>query len=104
MIWKPAPTTNLCCIAAQKIINEVLDKFGFKSVHTLCCGGIEVGSTMVNDNRIPLISFTGSTTVGQKIAVDVAKRFGRKILELGGNNAAIIMEDADLDLALKACL
>lgn len=59
---------------------------------------------MVNDRRMPLISFTGSTAVGQKIAVDVAKRFGRTILELGGNNAAIIMDDADLDLALPACV
>lgn len=59
---------------------------------------------MVSDKRIPLISFTGSTAVGQRIAVDVAKRFGRTILELGGNNAAVIMEDADLDLALKACV
>jgi aldehyde dehydrogenase family 7 member A1 len=104
MIWKPSPTTNLCAVATQKIINEVLDKFGFKSVHTLCCGGVDVGTAMVNDKRIPLISFTGSTAVGQKIAVDVAKRFGRTILELGGNNAAVIMEDADLDLALKACV
>lgn len=104
MIWKPAPTTCLCAIAVQKIINQVFDKFGFKSVHTLCSGGADVGSLLVNDKRLPLISFTGSTAVGQRIAVDVAKRFGRTILELGGNNAAIIMEDADLDLALKACV
>jgi aldehyde dehydrogenase family 7 protein A1 len=102
MVWKPAPTTNLCAIAVQKIINEVFDKFGFKSIHTLCCGGVDVGTAMVNDRRVPLLSFTGSTAVGQRIAVDVAKRFGRTILELGGNNAAIIMDDADLDLALKA--
>jgi aldehyde dehydrogenase family 7 member A1 len=104
MVWKPAPTTNLCAIAVQKIINEVFDKFGFKSIHTLCAGGVDVGSTMVNDKRLPLISFTGSTAVGRNIGVDVAKRFGRSILELGGNNAAIIMDDADLDLALKACV
>ena len=104
MVWKPAPTTNLCAIAVQKIINEVFDKFGFKSIHTLCAGGIDVGSTMVNDKRLPLISFTGSTAVGRSIGVNVAERFGRSILELGGNNAAIIMDDADLDLALKACV
>jgi aldehyde dehydrogenase family 7 protein A1 len=85
-------------------VNEVFDKFGFKSIHTLCCGGADVGGLMVNDRRMPLISFTGSTAVGQRIAIDVAKRFGRTILELGGNNAAIIMDDADLDLALKACV
>lgn len=104
MVLKPAPSTNLCAIAVQIIVNEVFDKFGFKSIHTLCCGGADVGGLMVNDRRMPLISFTGSTAVGQSIAVDVAKRFGRTILELGGNNAAIIMEDADLDLALKACV
>jgi aldehyde dehydrogenase family 7 protein A1 len=59
---------------------------------------------MVSDKRLPLISFTGSTAVGRQIGVEVAKRFGRSILELGGNNAAIIMDDADLDLALKACV
>lgn len=59
---------------------------------------------MVHDKRVQLVSFTGSTSVGEKIAVDVHKRFGRTILELGGNNAAVIMNDADLDLALKACV
>ena len=72
MLWKPSPTTNLSAIAAQMIINEVLHKFGFKSVHTLCCGGVDVGTLMVNDKRLPLISFTGSTAVGKKIAIDVA--------------------------------
>ncbi len=64
MIWKPAPTTNLCAIATQKIINEVLFKFGFKSIQTLCTGGVDIGSSLVNDKRLPLISFTGSTAVG----------------------------------------
>ena len=58
----------------------------------------------MRDKRLPLISFTGSTQVGERIAVDVSKRFGRTILELGGNNAAVIMDDADIDLALKACV
>jgi aldehyde dehydrogenase family 7 protein A1 len=71
----------------------------------LCAGGgSSVGNLLVQDKRIPLLSFTGSTQVGEKISMDVHKRFGRTILELGGNNAAIIMDDADLDLALKACV
>ena len=64
MLWKPAPTTCLCAIAVQRIINEVFAKFGFKSVHTLCSGGADVGALLVNDRRLPLISFTGSTAVG----------------------------------------
>lgn len=64
MIWKPSPSTCLCAIATQKIINDVIMKFGFKSVQTLACGGAEVGGCLVNDTRLPLISFTGSTAVG----------------------------------------
>ena len=105
MIWKPALTTLLCTIATQKIIAEVLKKFGFHSLQTVCSGdGPNIGALLVKDKRLPLISFTGSTQVGQHISVEVHKRFGRTILELGGNNAAVIMEDADLDLALKACV
>lgn len=85
-------------------MNDVFAKFGFKSIQTLACGGADIGGLLVNDRRVPLISFTGSTAVGRKIAEDVSKRFGKTILELGGNNAAIIMEDADLELALKACV
>jgi acyl-CoA reductase-like NAD-dependent aldehyde dehydrogenase len=59
---------------------------------------------LVQDKRLALISFTGSTAVGQRISVDVHKRFGRTILELGGNNAAVIMDDADVELALKGCV
>lgn len=104
MIWKPAPTTCLCAIAVQRIINDVLVTFGFKSIQTLCSGGADVGSLLVSDKRVPLISFTGSTAVGRLVSEIVSKRFGRTILELGGNNAAVIMDDADLDLALKACV
>jgi len=104
MLWKPSPTTNLCAIAVQRIVNEVFAKFGFKSIHTLCAGGADVGSALVADKRVPLISFTGSTAVGRLVSETVSKRFGRAILELGGNNAAVIMDDADLDLALKACV
>nr|AED87001.1 turgor pressure sensor [Stylonychia lemnae] len=105
MIWKPALTTCLCSIATQNIINEVLQQHGFNSIQTLCAGdGPNVGALLVNDPRLHLISFTGSTQVGRHVSAEVAKRFGRTILELGGNNAAVIMPDADLELALKACV
>lgn len=105
MVWKPALTTCLCAIATQNIVNEVLAKFGFNSVSTLCAGdGPSVGALLVNDARLKLISFTGSTAVGRQVSQQVANRFGRTILELGGNNAAVIMPDADLELALKACV
>nr|AED87000.1 turgor pressure sensor [Sterkiella histriomuscorum] len=105
MIWKPALTTCLCAIATQIIVGEVLQKFGFNSIQTLCAGdGPNVGALLVKDPRLQLISFTGSTQVGRHVSSEVAKRFGRTILELGGNNAAVIMPDADLELALKACV
>lgn len=63
-----------------------------------------MGALLVKDPRLQLISFTGSTQVGRHVSAEVAKRFGRTILELGGNNAAVIMPDADLELALKACV
>lgn len=102
MVWKPALTTSLCAIATQHIVNEVFNKFGFKSIHTLCAGGPDVGAYLTKDPKLQLVSFTGSTAVGRLISQEVSKRFGRTILELGGNNAAVIMDDADLDLALKA--
>jgi len=105
MIWKGAETTSLISIATTKIVAEVLEKNGFKSVLTLCQGlGPTIGSKIVNDPRVALVSFTGSTAVGRMIGTQVQKRFGKTILELGGNNAAIIMDDADQELALKACV
>jgi aldehyde dehydrogenase family 7 member A1 len=101
-IWKPALTVNLVSIATQKIVAAVLEKNGFKSVHTLVCGdGVDIGNEMVNDKRIPLISFTGSTAVGRHISEKVHSRFGRTILELGGNNATIVLPDADLELVFQ---
>jgi aldehyde dehydrogenase family 7 protein A1 len=103
MIWKPALTTCLVAIATTKIVAEVLEKSGFKSVHCLCSGdGPTVGNQIVQDKRINLVSFTGSTNVGRHVSEQVHKRFGRTVLELGGNNASIVMDDADISLALKA--
>jgi aldehyde dehydrogenase family 7 member A1 len=70
-------------------------------VATLCLGGSDIGEKMIQDRRIPVISFTGSTHVGRHVSMTVASRFGQSILELGGNNAISIMDDADLDVALR---
>jgi aldehyde dehydrogenase (NAD+) len=78
---------------------------GVTGVFTLAAGhGRSVGEAMLNDRRLPLISFTGSTAVGRRVAEVVAGRFGRSILELGGNNAILVAEDANLELALRAIL
>jgi aldehyde dehydrogenase family 7 protein A1 len=105
MIWKGSESTNLCSIATTKIVADVLNRNGFKNVFTLCQGdGPTIGSKMVDDHRVNLISFTGSTAVGRQINKKVSERFGKTVMELGGNNAAIIMDDADTELALKACV
>lgn len=102
LIWKGHETTSLVSIATNRIVVDVLKKNGFNSVATLCQGtGATVGEKMINDKRVPLVSFTGSTQVGRRVASVVAGRFGKSILELGGNNASIVMPDADLDLAFK---
>lgn len=104
MLWKGASSTSLCTIATQRIVGEVLARHGFGSVQTCCQGGgATIGEKFISDARLQLISFTGSTSIGQRISTEVHKRFGRTILELGGNNAVIVMNDADLDLALKGC-
>ena len=105
VLWKPAAPTPLCAVAVQHIANRVMADHGVRGVFTLAIGaGRTVGERMLNDRRLPLISFTGSTQVGEHVAATVAKRFGRTILELGGNNAIIVTEDADLDLATRAIL
>src|SRR5215207_5084769 len=105
VVWKPAAPTPLCGVAVQHIANRVMADHGVRGVFTLAIGaGRIVGERMLNDRRLPLISFTGSTQVGEHVAATVAKRFGRTILELGGNNAIIVTEDANLDLATRAIL
>ena len=103
MIWKPSPTTPLTAIAVQSICNRVMAKHGVNGVFNLVIGdNDEVGERMINDERLPLISFTGSIRVGKHVAQRVAARLGRSILELGGNNGIIVSADADLDLAARA--
>jgi len=105
VIWKPSSQTPLCGIAVQHICNEVTKAFGADGVFNLVIGsGAEVGQRLVDDKRVPLVSFTGSTLQGRKVATSVAGRFGHSILELGGNNAIIVMDDANLGLALRAIL
>src|SRR5579872_2156476 len=101
VLWKPSSRTPLCAIAVQKICNRVFERHGIKGVFNLVVGR-EVGERMLEDRRIPLISFTGSSPVGIHVAEVVGRRLGRTILELGGNNGIIVMNDANLDLALRA--
>lgn len=103
MVWKGAPTTPLVSIATTKIIAKVLERNNIPgSVASMVTGGADVGETIVNDRRVPLVSFTGSCNAGKQVALKVQERFGKSLLELGGNNALIVDEDADVNLAVKA--
>jgi len=103
VIWKPSSTTPLTAVAVQHICNEVMADHGLAGVFCFVAGpGRSVGEKLINDPRLPLISFTGSTKMGHRVNEAAAKRFGRTILELGGNNAIIVTQNADLDLAVPA--
>lgn len=102
-IWKPSNKAPLSAIASMKICNEALRDGGFPDLFFLINdAGIELAEKMVDDRRIPLLSFTGSTEVGRGVGERVARRMGRSLLELGGNNAIILDESADLELAIPA--
>ena len=102
-IWKPSSQTPLCGIAVQNICNEVLKVNDAPDVFSMVIGGgSTVGETMIKDKSIPLISFTGSTNMGRHVSEVVSSRFGKTILELGGNNCIIVDESADLDMAVPA--
>ncbi len=102
-IWKPSPKVPLSAVAAMKICNEALHAGGFPDIFFLFNdAGTELAQKFVDDHRIPLISFTGSTQVGRLVGERVAQRMGRSLLELGGNNAIIVDETADLKLAIPA--
>lgn len=104
-IWKGATTTTLISIAVTKLIAQVLEKWGFNGVFTMIAGpGATVGEKIIQDERLKLISFTGSTSVGKRISTAVHSRFGRTILELGGNNALVVLDDGDQDMALKSAV
>ena len=105
MVWKPSSKTPLTAVAIQKIVNEVMTPLGWDGVMSLLVGSSrDVGELLVHDRRIPLVSATGSCNMGRKIGEAVAKRLGRSLLELGGNNAIIVMPDSDPELVLRAVL
>lgn len=105
MLWKGAPTTNLSSIAVTKILQDVLESNNLPgALCSLVCGGADVGQAMAESPQVDLVSFTGSTAVGRKVGTIVQERFGKVLLELGGNNAIIVLEDADVDLAVRSVL
>uniref|UniRef100_A0A915P533 aldehyde dehydrogenase (NAD(+)) n=1 Tax=Meloidogyne floridensis TaxID=298350 RepID=A0A915P533_9BILA len=103
LIWKPAPTTSLTAIAVTRLIENVLKDNNLPpSICSLICGGSDIGLLLTKDPKVDLVSFTGSTEVGRIVGQQVQARFGKLLLELGGNNAVIVMEDANLDLVVPA--
>jgi aldehyde dehydrogenase (NAD+) len=101
VVWKPSPKTALCSLAVQHICNRVLESHALPPVFQIFIdGGTELAGRFVDDRRVALVSFTGSTHVGRQIGVKVAERLGKSLLELGGNNAIIIDDSANLDLAV----
>jgi aldehyde dehydrogenase (NAD+) len=102
-VWKPSPKTPLCALAVQQLCDQVLKRQGAPAIFQLLIDrGAELGARLAADARVNLLSFTGSTAVGRQIAQTVASRLGRSLLELGGNNAIIVDETADIDLAARA--
>ena len=105
MVWKPASAVPLTAIAVQHVTNRVAADHGLDGVFTLVVGsGATVGERMTQDPRLPLVSFTGSVGMGRRAAEAIARRLGRAILELGGNNGIVVAPDANLDLAVRAIL
>jgi aldehyde dehydrogenase (NAD+) len=104
-VWKPSEKTPLTAIACQNIVSAVLKANEVpEGINGLVIGGRDIGEMMSADTRIPLVSATGSTRMGKAVGATVGGRLGRSLLELGGNNAIIISEQADLDIALRAAL
>lgn len=104
-VWKPSEKTPLCGIACQKIVSEVFVSNRVPDgVSCIVSGGREVGEWLAADERVPLVSATGSTRMGRSVAATVAARLGRSLLELGGNNAIIVSRHADLDVAITGAV
>jgi aldehyde dehydrogenase (NAD+) len=106
LVWKPSEKTPLAALACQAILERAAARFGAAPVglSAVAIGGAELGQALADDPRLPLVSATGSTRMGRALAPRVAARFGRALLELGGNNAMIVAPSADLDLATRAIL
>ena len=104
VVWKPSEKTPLTALAVQALVGRAIARFGADAPDGLSClliGGRATGEAMVADRRVALVSATGSTAMGRAVAPVLAARFARQLLELGGNNAAIVAPSADLDLALR---
>jgi aldehyde dehydrogenase (NAD+) len=102
-VWKPSLKTALCAVAVQKICNDVLERHGYPGIFQLFVDAShDLATRFVDDRRVALVSFTGSTHVGRDVGERVARRLGKSLLELGGNNAIIVVEYANLDLAVTS--
>lgn len=103
VVWKPSEKTMLTALAVQALVKRAAAAFGDvpEGLHEVLIGGRDIGEILVDDHRVPIVSATGSTAMGRQVGPKLAARFARAILELGGNNAAIVAPSADLDLALR---
>ncbi|MCG8673129.1 MAG: aldehyde dehydrogenase family protein [Pseudomonadales bacterium] len=108
LVWKPSEKTPLCAFACHQLVQQALERLGWEadypSLSSVINGDQAIGKSLCENSRVPLISATGSIPMGKFVAQTVAARLGRSLLELGGNNAMIITEHANLDLALKAAV
>ncbi|MBL8741936.1 MAG: aldehyde dehydrogenase family protein, partial [Myxococcales bacterium] len=101
-VWKPSPLAPLSAIAVHGLCRRAMGEHGAEGVFGLALGGAELSQKMADDPRFPLVSFTGSIAAGREVAGRIASRFGKSLLELGGNNGIIVLDDANLDLAVRA--
>jgi aldehyde dehydrogenase (NAD+) len=102
-VWKPSPKTALCALAVQHVCNRVLERHKLPAIFQIFIdAGTELAGKFIDDKRVALVSFTGSTIVGRQVGVRVAERLGKSLLELGGNNAIIVDKSVNLDLAVPA--
>jgi aldehyde dehydrogenase (NAD+) len=102
VVWKPSPKAPLAALATHRIVDDVMRRHGHGDVFRLVIGDAGIGRAMGDDPRLPLVSFTGSVKVGREVAQACARRLARSLLELGGNNGIVVMDDANLDLAMRA--
>jgi len=101
-LWKPSPLAPLCAVAVHGLCIQAMKEHDADGVWSLTVAGSDLSAKMAQDRRLPLVSFTGSSEAGRSVAAKVAERLGRSILELGGNNAIVVLKDANLDLAVRA--
>ena len=102
VLWKPSPRTPLCSLAVHRICVDLMKRHDAHGLFSLALGGSDVGRWVADDPRLPLVSFTGSIAAGKDVAARVGARLGRSLLELGGNNGIVVLDDADLELATRA--